>query len=459
MNASIAHGSALDVLRARASHELSERLTDHVARLSWSADRIAEHQRTQVRELLRCAIDRSPFHARRLSGVDPDAFELADLPRLPTMTKAEMMANFDDVVTDRRLSLARVQDHLSKSTCEPSLLLDEFVCLASGGSSGHRGVFVQRLGEIGDFAAALLRPGVARQVAAGGPPPGGLVIAALMASSPVHSSGFGVAVISGPARFVSVPATTPIAEAVEKLNALNAHALMGYPTRLAQLAREQIAGRLRIAPQAVTATSEVFTPEDRALIVRAFGTPVVNQFASTEGLVGHSEPNGAILTFATDMCLVELVDDDNCAVERGAISAKALITNLHNFTQPLIRYELTDRFVRHPDSPGGFLRAEVDGRTDEVFRYGDICIHPLAIRTVMVKTPSVIEYEVRQTECGIDVAVVANGALDVAALARALEESLRAAGLPSPRAHVGAVAALARHAQTGKARRFIPLSS
>ena len=25
-----------------------------------------------------------------------------------------------------------------------------------------------------------------------------------------------------------------------------------------------------------------------------------------------------------------------------------LITNLHNHTQPLIRYELTDRLIRHP---------------------------------------------------------------------------------------------------------------
>jgi hypothetical protein len=35
--------------------------------------------------------------------------------------------------------------------------------------------------------------------------------------------------------------------------------------------------------------------------------PVINQFVSTEGLAGQSEPGGSMLDFASDMCLVELV--------------------------------------------------------------------------------------------------------------------------------------------------------
>jgi hypothetical protein len=37
--------------------------------------------------LLASATRRSAFHARRLDGVDPARFELADLPRLPVMTR------------------------------------------------------------------------------------------------------------------------------------------------------------------------------------------------------------------------------------------------------------------------------------------------------------------------------------------------------------------------------------
>jgi phenylacetate-coenzyme A ligase PaaK-like adenylate-forming protein len=161
------------------------------------------------------------------------------------------------------------------------------------------------------------------------------------------------------------------------------------------------------------------------------------------------------MRFATDMCIVELVDARNQPVTDGTASAKVLLTNLHNRTQPLIRYELTDRFIRHPAAGDPYLHAAVEGRADETFRYGTVTIDALVLRAVMVRTPSVTEYQVRQTDHGIDAAVVADGTLDHAALASALRQSLHAAGLREPSVHVHEVADIARHPQTGKTRRFI----
>jgi phenylacetate-coenzyme A ligase PaaK-like adenylate-forming protein len=129
------------------------------------------------------------------------------------------------------------------------------------------------------------------------------------------------------------------------------------------------------------------------------GIPPVSGFVSTEGLAGHTQPGGTVMRLATDMCLVELVDVRNQPVTDGAASAKVLVTNLHNHTQPLIRYELTDRFIRHPAIGDPYLHATVEGRADD---------------------------------------------------------SLRTAGLREPRVHVQQVAAIARHPQTGKTRCFIP---
>jgi phenylacetate-coenzyme A ligase PaaK-like adenylate-forming protein len=186
--------------------------------------------------------------------------------------------------------------------------------------------------------------------------------------------------------------------------------------------------------------------------------PVTNQFASTEGLVGHSEPGGSVLTFATDMCLVELVDAEKRPIGAGAASCGVLVTNLHNLTQPLIRYELTDRFVGYPALDGsGYLRAEVDGRVTDVFRYGRVEVHPLVVDTVLVKVPSIVEYQVRQTDHGVGVAVIADGSFDAAAVARAIEGNLRQAGVENATATVRTVDVLPRHPQTGKTRRFIPL--
>ena len=86
-------------------------------------------------------------------------------------------------------------------------------------------------------------------------------------------------------------------------------------------------------------------PRDRDTITGAFGVPVTNMFATTEGLVGHSEPGGDVLTFASDTCIAECADEANRPVAPGTPSAKVLVTNLHNLTQPLIRYELTDQFT------------------------------------------------------------------------------------------------------------------
>jgi phenylacetate-CoA ligase len=448
--------SSLPALRGRFGQELASRLPGHIGRLGWDAARLAGHQREQLRALLAAAVTHSSFHARRLAGFDLERFEPEQLAELPVMTKQQMMASFDELLTDRRVTRARAEQHLAACAREPGLLDGRYVCLASGGSSGVRGVFVQTAGEYAEFAASVLRPAMAQVFAAGGPPPGGLPVTIVAAASPVHSSGFAAAVASGyPVNMTGVPATLPVAEIVRRLNDAPPAVLLAHTSTLALLAAEQSAGRLRICPRAITAISELLTDEDRDAIRGAFGAPPVSGFVSTEGLVGHSRLGGTVIRFATDMCLVELVDQDNRAVPDGTASAKVLLTNLHNRTQPLIRYELTDRFIRHPAAGDAYLHATVEGRADEIFRYGPVTIDPLVIRTAMVTTPGVVEYQVRQTDRGIDAAVVADGALDHTALASSLRQSLQAAGLRQPHVHLHEIAGIARHPQTGKTRRFI----
>jgi phenylacetate-coenzyme A ligase PaaK-like adenylate-forming protein len=284
-----------------------------------------------------------------------------------------------------------------------------------------------------------------------------MVIAMVAAAAPLHTSRFVAdATGGGPVQLVPVPATIPLAEAVERLNAVQPAVLIGYPSRLAQLAAEQRACRLRIAPQSVAGTGEMLTDATRAAITGGFGVPVINSFACTEGLVGQSEPGEPVLTFATDLCIAELVDARGEPVPDGTPSAKVLITNLHNLTQPLIRYELTDSFTARPGTePGGYLRAMVQGRDDGMLRYGRTGIHAHAIRAVLASSAPVTEYQVRQTERGIDVAVVAARGLDQAALTAALAGALRRAHLPDPEVTLRVVAAIARRPGTGKTRRFI----
>jgi phenylacetate-coenzyme A ligase PaaK-like adenylate-forming protein len=449
----------LTALQARVSAELSERLGAYTARLRWDADQLAAHQQQRLRALLAHAAEHSPFHRRRLGGLDTSHFQLSDLARLPVMTKSQMMDSFDDVVIDRRLNRRLVDAHLAASQHEPGLLFDRYVCLASGGSSGQRGVFVQTLGEFLDFVASLVRPGYASALAAGGPPADGLVLGIVAAASPVHSSGFGAAVAVGPpVRLIPAPATLPLAEIVARLNSAQPPALHSYPSKLAELAREQLAGRLHIAPRSLITAGDFLTDTDRALIEQAFAIPVINAFASTEGLVGHSQPGGSVLNFASDMCLAEPVDDDYEPTPPGVPSTKVLVTNLHNFTQPLVRYELTDVFTSQTSAPGGWLRASVEGRADDVFHYASVAVHPHVIRSALISQAAIREYQVRQTERGVDVACVADRDFDQTALAARLEHALCQVGLAEPHVSIKMFPAISPHPDTGKVKRFIPMA-
>jgi phenylacetate-coenzyme A ligase PaaK-like adenylate-forming protein len=187
------------------------------------------------------------------------------------MSKEQMMSSFDELLTDRRLTRARVEEHLAALGMEPELLDGDYACLASGGSSGLRGVFVQTLEEYTEFVACIVRRGMAIVIAAGGPPPGGHPIGIVAASAPVHSSGFSAAVAAGyPLRLIPAPATLPVAEVVRRLNEPQPPALLPHTSKLVTLAAEQRAGRLRIQPRALTAMSETVTAEDRGTIESSF---------------------------------------------------------------------------------------------------------------------------------------------------------------------------------------------
>ncbi|HMI23722.1 MAG TPA: hypothetical protein VK594_04460 [Streptosporangiaceae bacterium] len=450
----------LELLKTRVSGAVGRQMPEHIGRLGWDAGRLAAHQRDRLRALLARAIAGSPFHAGRLRGVDPDRFELADLARLPVMTKADMMENFDAATTDRRLTRDLVEQHLARSVLDPSLLLGDYVVLVSGGSSGQRGLFVQTVDEYAELAASVTRRAMAAALAAGGLPPEGLVIGIVGAGSPVHSSGLAaVTATRPPVRLVSAPASLPIAEIVRRLNAAQPPNLLAYAAKLAELAAEQRDGRLKLNLRSVASFAEAISMPERIAVTEAFGVPVIDLFASTEGLVGHSEPGETVLTFAGDTCLAECADDAGQPVPDGVASSKVLVTNLHNLTQPIIRYELTDRFTPAGTSEGGALRASVEGRSDDLFRYAEASVHPFVIGAPLLHAPAVREFQVRQTERGADIAAVIGGDFDPSAIVAAVTRSLRQAGLPRPQVGFRRVGALDRDAMTSKARRFIPLSA
>ncbi len=142
------------------------RLTERIDRLRWDAARLRKWQRDRLRALLAQVTQRSAFHARRLRGVDPARFELADLANLPVMTKAQMMADFDDVVTDKRMNRAAAERALAATSTEPVPLPGGHLCMATGGSSGQRGIFGYDPAAAAEFVTMIFRTRIAVMAAA-----------------------------------------------------------------------------------------------------------------------------------------------------------------------------------------------------------------------------------------------------------------------------------------------------
>jgi len=431
-------------------------MQEQMARLSWTGSDFDEARTIGLRSLLGTALARSPWHAERLEGLDAEAVRLADLAGLPVMTKADLMGSFDRIVTAPDLNLARLEGHVSRAGSAVELLDGEYLVLASGGSSGRRAVFPFTVSEAATYFASLTRFTLEwrsrRNLDVG-------VSAGVSAGTSTHATRALAQLFLGREQSHAFSITSPLGEIVDGLNRVQPASLVGYPSALALLAGEQIAGRLRITPAHLTATSEPLTQEARALTVRAWGLEPENMFGSTEGLMGWAAPGDDTLTFNDDNVIVEPVDAQGHPVGPGECAQRLLITNLFNHTLPLIRYELTDELTVAARGARPFFRAtQIEGRADDVFRYGTIAVHPLTFRSPLGRHPDVVEYQIRQTARGADVSVIANDGIDIATteLAAALTAALRTAGLDNPQISVAIVAELERHPVTGKLRRFIP---
>lgn len=419
--------------------------------LSWSSDELAQHQRAALREVLAFAREASPWHRDRLAGIATDDLDPGDLSPLPTMTKRELMVHWDEVVTDRRLTLDAARRHLEAVDAGGlSLLLGEYLVFQSGGSTGEPGVFCWHDDDMARWGASVVR----WAVAAGHGPPGST--AWVGARSLRHPSA-AVTILNGGDPRLIVPVDQPLADVVARLNDLQAEAVMVVGSMLGPLVDAARRGELRIRPQRMGVFGDVV--DRRAMIdsVDVFGVAPTEGYPTTDvGHIGQQSPGEPGVYLNEDLLLVECVDEHERPVPAGVLCDHLLVTSLHQRTLPMIRYRVDDRVVVDPE-PGAhaaFRRlSAIDGRSDDVFRYDGVTVHPHTFRSEMSRLTNVRDYQVCQTPSGAEVAVV--GDVDEEHLARDLRRALERAGLREPQVGVRRVEELPRSA-VGKRRNFVP---
>ena len=439
---------------------LAERL---IERLDWPEDRLELHREQRLRELVREAVKRSAWHRERLAGIDPRELDEVSLRDLPTMTKADLMENFDSIVTDHRLSLGLVNDHLH-TVSTGSYLFDGYTAITSGGSTGERGVFLYDWHGWATFWASTFRYALRAKWSDPELASRPVVFAWVTAAHFTHASAALSRTFAGP-EFLNLrfPVTLPTEEITAGLNRAQPDYLVAYPSALHVLSVEAREGRLRIAPQRVFSCAEPLLPETRAAAEQAWEVAVGNVWAASEaGGIGIA-CDQARMHLSEDLLIVEAVDETGRPVAPGEPSAKLYLTNLYNRDLPLIRYEITDEVTieTKPCTCGSAHRtvADVQGRLDDVFVYDGRRVHPHVFRSVLADHAAVVEYQVRQTAEGAQIALRCSARVDLDRVRAETAGALAGLGVERPVVDVTAVDRLERDPGPAKLRRFVPLGS
>jgi len=165
-----------------------------------------------------------------------------------------------------------------------------------------------------------------------------------------------------------------LASVVTTLRAERPDVLIGFSQALADLSRHIVARRLRDWPSInVICAAERLLPADRELVTAAFGPNVFETYGSREVMLISAECEAhAGMHISMENLLVEVVvrGPSGERPARPGETGEIVVTDLHNYGMPFIRYALGDMATLHDGPPCSCGRAlpriaSVDGRVTE----------------------------------------------------------------------------------------------
>jgi len=415
----------------------------------WPRTKLDELQQRRLAELLDWATQRSPFY-RELCSIFRMSQPYA-LQDFPIMNKKTYMEHFDEIVTDPRLRLSRLQEYMAHVSRD-EYYLGEYRVLTTAGSSGQKTVVVFNRKEWSIQEAASMR--IASMM--------GVVpfstrrpkIVTIGSPSPLHDSyRLPLSMDIGLYHYHVLPATAPIEELVQRLNSIQPHVLRGFPSMLGLLVTEQLQGRLHINPCIVAGGGEPLSKELRKQLQAVWQSSVFDIYGTQEGLRAMECNLDEGMHIFEDLGIVEVVDEDNRPVPDGSLGHKILFTSLFSFTQPVIRYEISDMMVlaQEPCSCGLPFRRilAINGRNDDVLylqgRAGrQIAVHPVHFWNVLESFASIRQYQVVHEPDGICLRLMfEEGNGDIASSVREqLAQKLNTLGVTCPSIRVELVTTL-----------------
>ena len=344
---------ALDIIRGTQTMKFLSELEESQW---WPREKIMELQSQRLRKLLKNAYDTVPYYRRlfdRMTIKPDDIQNINDLQRLPVLTKKLIRDNFDAITAG---------DFPKK----------ERVSLYTGGSTGETLVFYgTRYDHISLSFAARQRAysGVGFEL--------GDKYAHLSIKYPADSivKRFAQSSIDFFRRRLHLDVTMMRSNNLplyaQRIKRFQPAFIRGYPSAIYLLAQYlQREGWSKINPRLIVTGGEQLYHYQRNLFREVFGCDTFDFYgAREEHLIAFECSQHTGYHIAAENVIVEIVDSQGKPVPDGK-EGRILITNLHNFAMPFIRYDIGDYGISSNAvcscGRGLPLLAEIKGRTTDV---------------------------------------------------------------------------------------------
>jgi len=350
----------------------------------WDRDRLDALRLARLRGLLRQAGAHVPYYRelfRALGFSAADVRTLADLARLPFLSKADIRADIERLKSEH----AR---HLVRSN--------------TGGSSGEPMAFFLGRDRVSHDVAAKWRATRWWSVDIGDPE-------IVVWGSPIELGaqdrlrGWRDALMRTELLPAFKMSEADLDDFVARIRRRRPKMLFGYPSALAHIARHaELRGVAMndLGIRVAFVTAERLHDEQRRQIEATFGCCVANGYGGRDaGFIAHQCPSGGMHITAEDIVL-EIVDKDGTPLPPGS-TGEVVVTHLASGDFPFIRYRTGDIAVvdtSHCACGRGLpLLKEIQGRTtDFVIASDGTLMHGLALVYVIRDMPGVAAFKIIQ---------------------------------------------------------------
>jgi phenylacetate-coenzyme A ligase PaaK-like adenylate-forming protein len=368
-------------------------------------------QRERLAELIDFVRSHSPLFRARYAGLLTSEYELS---RLPIITRAELLQSYDAWVTDPRVHKVDLEAFCANPKRLGKEYLDHYFVGQSSGTTGRPTIFLHDRDAMRVFdtlAVRALRSSLDPSRLLGTLTHGGPT-SVVIAGGEGHVPGRALVAWRRGHRPLTrrwlqlLSRDAPLPKLVAELNRLQPAVLSAHASILAELAEEQLAGELNIAPLVLTPTGEWLGPNVRRRLGEAFRSTVQGQYGAAESLLIGAECREGWLHTHDDWVVLEPVDAQGKPVPDGVASHTVLLTNLANRIQPLLRYDLGDSVTRRADAcPCGQTSPafRVHGHTADVLTFVDRAGSSVELKIAEVgglveATRGLLAFQVVQTE-------------------------------------------------------------